>query len=271
MLHDGTVYSKLIINGFTINPIRDVNCFKQSISGLLDYDYKQKHICDFDGNEVHTNYLNKGKENIFVSDIITENGRGLIGFVSIKNGYYTLRITYDEYPARIQFDLSLDEKMFDPNLIIDHLCAPAVPFDGFGMFDYTYSLNTILKPKSIVSDVFNNIRYTNNEPFNISLFNSDDNYKIILNQLEKIHCYFCENVGEYFGFINESRRVVTVCKEHLNNLNSSHQENGNNFKDKDVRNVRKYINQFVKVLDKDKDGNIISKHIKGNDGTEKNI
>lgn len=265
MLHSNTA-SKLLINGFTINPIKEVVSFKESVSGFFDYAYKQKHVCDFTGKEIHTNYLKQRVEEVFVSNIIKEHGRCLTGFVILNNGYYTVTISYDKHPAEIQFDLYLDEYMSDPDLIIDHLCAPAVPFDGFGMFDYTYSLTHIAKPKSIISDVYNNIRYTNNEPFNISLYNGDQNYEIVLNQLKEIHCYFCEKEGKYFGFTGEAKRVVTVCKEHLNHIDSSNQEGGSEGMEIDKRVVKKYNDQFIKVFEQDNSGNIVSKHIKENNG-----
>ena len=98
----------------------------------------------------------------------------------------------------------------------------------------------------------------------MSQFNADEKYSITLNQLKDIHCFYCNNKGEVFGFRGESRKIISVCKDHLNSFDASHQEPGHGDNhDQDKRIVRDYLKKFVKIFDKDNYGNIVSKHIKG--------
>lgn len=262
MPHNIDVGSKLVINGFTINPIKDKDAFKITLESLFSYEYMEKHLCDLDSKTTHTNFLKKSTLDSTVFYIDNEFEKGLIGFVVLKNGYYTLKIVYSKNPAEIQLDMYINEPTLNSDLIIDHLCAPSVPFDGFGMFDYTFSILNMSKPTTIVSDVDNNIRYTNNKLFNMDEFNDDPKYSIVLNELQHIHCFYCDNEGKFFVFKNDSRKIVSVCIKHVNKKYVSTKELGHEGKGLDIRVVRKYVDSFKKLTVDDNNGNIISKNKK---------
>lgn len=238
--------TKLIINGFTINPILDEESFKSSLMGIANY--KDIHFCDYVEKQKtisHKNYLKKRIKSPFVNYLDNKNTRGWVGYQLLENGYYILKFWDNVYPARIQFDLYLDEKMHDADLIIDGLCAPAVPFDGFGMFDYSYSLSYITKNSSILEKENFTPSYKINEPFNYdSYINNIEDYKITLNQLDKIHCYFCNNDGKYFIFKQNKDSVVPVCKEHK--VSGTQKEFGANQEEyEDIRTVKKYNENYL--------------------------
>jgi hypothetical protein len=258
--------TKLVINGFSINPILDENSFMLSTKGIANYE--DIHLCDYGrdpeetvedyikkGMMSHKNYLGKRIGNPKVNYINNKNTRGWTGYQLIENGYYIIKIWDNFYPARIQFDLYLDEKMDDADLIIDGLCAPAVPFDGFGMFDYSYSLSYITKPESILEKNDKTSSYHLNEPFNIEKYIEEKGgYEIILNQLDTIHCHFCTNDGKYFIFGLNKQSVITVCENHIES--GSNKEFGADQKQEiDKRNVSWYGDKFL--MKRFKDNNII--------------
>jgi len=215
MNKDIDVFSKLVIQGFTINPIKDKHSFKDIIFGLCTC-YKEFHICDYGENPItHKNYLGKLVfDNIFV-DYIDNKKNGIISFVVLENGYFTITLKYDVYPAEIVFDLFLYEKILDISIILDHLSAPPTKSDGFGMFDYTYSLSYITKNKNILQKDQNQVLLSN-EGLSNNLKNKI-NHDETLNELKNIECYFCNNKATINIFFDTPRKVVMACDIHKNN------------------------------------------------------
>lgn len=215
---DFEVCTKLFIQGFTINPNKNLVMFKDMIIGLCN-SYSLKHYCDFDDNTIHMNYLGKQIGKIHVEEIISEKESGRIGFVNLENGYFVLKIIDNVYPSEIYFDLYLNEKLTDFQIIIDHLSAPAVPLDGFGMFDYSYNVNYFTKNENKISKhnktespYFINDSY-NSEKHNKNIL-EDKEYKLILNKLKEIECYFCSNIPTFVVFYGLPRKTIFVCKKH---------------------------------------------------------
>jgi len=273
MIDYKNVSTKLIINGFTLNPVTDELAFFLSVKGIANY--KDFHICDYDkGNnnekKVHKNYLGKIISNPKVDYIDSGSFKGWIGCLVLENGYFVIKIWDSLYPARIQLDLYLDEKMEDADLIIDSLCAPAVPFDGFGMFDYTYSLSYITKQTNIIDKDNNVPSYELNKFFDIDDYiNKMGEYSIILNKLNKIQCYFCESQGEYFIFALNTRSIIPVCEIHKHR--GSSKEFGHNEEELDKRKVEWYNNRFImKTLENNNKKYTFNEDTENN-GTKENI
>ena len=206
------VFSKLIIQGFTINPVVDKQEFKNIINGLCN-SYVDFHICDYGIDPVvHKNDLGKLLfKDFFIQYLDPLEKEGLIAFVALDNGYFTIKIKYNVYPAEIFFDLFIDKKITDINIIVDHLSAPAIKNDGLGMFDYTYNLSYIVKNKSILQkhnkDIISDKIFINN-------FKNSEGDQISLNSLNSIECYFCENVASTTLFFDEPSKVVLSCNDH---------------------------------------------------------
>lgn len=235
---DFNVSTKLFISGFTINPNKNLSCFKDIISGLCNY-YKKNHICDFDGETVHVNFLGQQIGELYVQEIMSDNESGRIGFVNLENGYFVLKIVDSVYPAEIQFDLFLNEKMTDFQIIIDHLSSPSLPFDGLGMFDYSYNISYFTKKNNIITKENKNIApYDINEEYDFdkhqNYINNNKEYSIVLNQLKEIECYFCKSLPKYSIFYGLPRSIVFVCENHKD-VGSNKELNASNEFDKDIR------------------------------------
>jgi hypothetical protein len=216
--------SRFVLHGYTINPITEAKTLHSIINGLCSYEYKISHICDFDPNRVkkHINYLGSPISVAKIEKIQDNDKTGLIATQFLTNGYFTIKIWENITPSLVRFDLYLDEKLDDIDLILDHLTSPAIPDDGLGLFDYTYSLthdqfhkHPLQKYDKKMSSYFINdkIKYEDDEI----------NWSITLNELDKIECHFCSNAatqwiiisppwlkegefGEDYNFI-----TVTVC------------------------------------------------------------
>lgn len=153
------------------------------------FTYSKEHLCDYGYGKMHKNYLGHQIGNPYIVKIENEEYSGLMATQYMTNGYFVMKITDSTYPAEIRFDLFLNEPLQDVELLIDHLTAPAIPFDGPGIFDYKYSLSHenisthhLSKFDKKESSYFVNDsmeRYENGE------------WSITLNELEKIKCYFC--------------------------------------------------------------------------------
>lgn len=252
---DFDAYTKLFIQGFTINPNKNINNFKNIIEGLCNY-YKKSHVCDFDGETIHDNFLGKQVDHIHVQEIISKSESGRIGFVNLQNGYFVLKIIDSVYPAEIQFDLFLNEKLLDFQIIIDHLSAPALPFDGLGMFDYSYNISHFTKKNNILAKdnkqiaTYNINKFYNEDEHKDSIVNNEE-YKIILNQLKEIECYFCNVLPVYCIFYGLPRKVVLVCENHKN-VGSNKELNASEDLDKDIRILENNFNNHkyeLKVYD----------------------
>lgn len=207
------------MHGFTINPVTDPEFLKNILRGLGNY--KDIHFCDYGiKNTTHKNYLGNIVDGPFASTVKTSDSGGLIAHCMLDNGYYTVRLWNDVFPAEIHFDLFLEEELLDTDLILDHLCAPAVPNDGFGMFDYTFSTSKTIMPSSSLSKFYKHeSSYTVNDP--VSFINEDrEDWEVILNQLKSPECYYCKNAPEHWIFIDDDSKIhlnfksVLVCGEH---------------------------------------------------------
>jgi hypothetical protein len=193
--------SRLVLNGFTMNPITHLPFLTDVLRGLAEYD--KNHQCDtgIDG-PIHTNYLGKtifGPNGVTVTD--KDNNGNIVQGV-LENGYYTLRIWDNVYPAKIQFDLFLENDLLDIDLIIDHFSAPGIPQDGFGLFDYTYSITKFKEHTSPLQkyNIYKNSQYEINDKIIV-----DDSSRWImkLNQLETSQCYFCKENATHWILYNK--------------------------------------------------------------------
>lgn len=221
--------SKFNLLGYTINPIKDKEWLSQMLSGL--FTYSDKHLCDYGHSTYHKNYLGKQIGLPYIVKIDEPENKGLIATQYMSNGYFVMKITDNIYPAEIRFDLFLNDPLEDVELLIDHLCAPAIPFDGPGIFDYTYSLthenlpfHHLSKENKLESSYYINSPMSKND--------SDKIWSVTLNELGNIKCHFCDNDGTRWIILGapweplnegESRDVnllefktVISCNEHVN-------------------------------------------------------
>jgi len=235
-MHYERIASHLIINGFTINPIKDIYYLRILINSLCTI-YDQAHECDFDSGIVHENYLGKQIGQPSVSYIENATFKGLIGFAVLENGYFVIKIWDDIHPAEVQFDLYLDAKLPDCDIILDHLSCPVgdrYPFsDGLGLFDCTYSINYITKNESPISRINKKTpTYFKNESFNLEKYSQDpQNYSYVLNKFDKPpQCYFCEDNITDLIFSGHPNRIIFVCNEHKKNFH--HENISSNFNSK---------------------------------------
>lgn len=85
--HKEQLSTHLIINGFTLNPVKDQIVFNQLIISLCSI-YEKKHVCDHvreyhnEKYVIHENYLGKLIGTPSISYIQNENFQGLIRFCS---------------------------------------------------------------------------------------------------------------------------------------------------------------------------------------------
>lgn len=77
------ITTRLIINGFTINPIKDTYALKIFIDSLCSI-YDNNHLCDLGTGIVHQNYLGKQIAEPSISYISNEKFRGLIRIYSFR-------------------------------------------------------------------------------------------------------------------------------------------------------------------------------------------
>jgi hypothetical protein len=243
---DYPVGTKLIINGFTINPVKDKDNLVNILTGLCNYE--KKHLCDFGNKTVHTNYLGKQIGETRVDYVQNEDHSGLIGYVLLENGYFVLKIWDNIYPAEIQFDMYLDEKMLDPYIIIDHLSAPAIPLDGLGMFNYKHTLSYTTKQDNILfKNNKKNSAYKINEPFYLEEYKKNsENSKFILNELNNISCYFCDKNTNTFVFFGIPRKIISACEDHKH-FGSTKELNADNSLVMDIRDLSKIFFEIIKI------------------------
>lgn len=214
------VESRLTITGFTMNPITDSYILKAVLTGLTSY--KEEHLCDYGHQVIHKNYLGQRISDPMITNCMQY---GFIqGHVVLTNGWINIRITSDVYPAKVVADVYLNNSMPDADIIIDHLCAPALPLDGMGLFDYTYTLHSTPIPNTAMSK-HNKMEspYKVNEPANVS----EDKVEVTLNKLSTIECHFCSSPATTWLIIGPPMspdatsltppRVVTSCKNHIGN------------------------------------------------------
>jgi hypothetical protein len=246
---DHPIGTKLIINGFTINPIKDRDSLINILNGLCSY--QKKHLCDFEAKVVHTNHLGKQIGEPRVDYVKNKEHSGLVGYVLLENGYFVLKIWDDIYPAEVQFDMYLDEKMLDPYIVIDHLSAPATPLDGLGMFNYTHTLSYTTKQDNILfKNNKKNSAYKVNQPFNLEEYKKNsENSKVILNELNNISCYFCDKDTNTFVFFGIPRKIISVCKDHIQHGGSTRELGADNSLTVDIRDVVK--DEFYPIEIKD--------------------
>ena len=192
--------TKLVLNGFTINPVTHLPHLIDIFRGLTEYN--EKHKCDTgEDGPIHTNYLGKsifGPVGIRTTDV--DNAGSIVQGI-LENGYYTCRIWDTVYPAKIQFELFLENDLLDIDLIIDHFNAPAIPQDGLGLFDYTYSINNTKEHTSPLQK--ENI--SERSPYKVNdliTFNNND-WEVTLNELKTVECYFCSDLPEYWISFNK--------------------------------------------------------------------
>jgi hypothetical protein len=179
--------SRFTFHGYTINPIQDTHWLGNMLSGL--FTYSKEHLCDYGYGKKHLNYLGKQVGQPHIVNIEEPGNEGLIATQYMTNGYFVMKIYDKVYPAEVRFDLFLNEPLDDVELLIDHLTAPAIPFDGPGIFDYKYSLShENLTIHNLSKSDRTKSSYTLHDPM---LKNNDGSWSITLNELEEIKCYFC--------------------------------------------------------------------------------
>jgi hypothetical protein len=195
--------TKLILNGFTINPVTHLPHLINIIRGLTEYNIKHKCDTGSDG-PIHTNYLGKpifGPVGTKIPDIHSDNAGSIVQGI-LENGYYTCRVWENCYPAKIQFDLFLEDDLPDIDLIIDHFSAPAIPQDGLGLFDYTYSISkTKEHTTTLQKNTDKDSAYDVND---LITFDKNGNWSVILNRLKSPECYFCNKKPEHWISLNKN-------------------------------------------------------------------
>ena len=221
MIHKNKIVTRFILNGFTINPVTEKQILINVMRGLGQY--KKNHLCDYGKDVVHKNYLGGIVLGPFAAEVDDVKNAGLVGNCILDNGYYTVRIWNNIHPSRFQFDLFLEDDLKDLDLIIDHLSAPPIPNDGFGIFDYTYSLETEKIPDSFLfKNKHNDSSYQINNKINF-LNKEKNEWEIVFNELKSVECHYCKENGTNWIFIDDvgknhlNFKSVIVCKEHLDN------------------------------------------------------
>lgn len=214
------VNSRLSVNGFTINPITRPELLSVVLDGLASY--KDTHLCDYGQISVHQNYLGKKIGSPSVIEVNDDSNSFLQGHVDLSNGWIDIRIWHKVYPAEIMLDVYVRGQMIDPDIIIDHLCAPALPMDGMGMFDYTYILDSSPVITNAMSKAnVNQSAYKVNRKAEID----QDRLSVTLNQLSNIQCHFCTDQATNWIIMSPpmpsdaselvSAKTVTSCKNHM--------------------------------------------------------
>lgn len=209
------------LEGFSLNPIFNRTALFSFLVGLASY--SRIHSCDFIDGMLHLNNLEKPYiDEISPSASKIEERNEFFCLQLIENGYLTLRVLKDEYPSRIIFDLFIEEKIRDFDLVIDHFCAPALnsdeAADGFGLFDYDYSISYYTQPKSSISLIKeNSLEHINKEESYLDPFD--------LNSINSLICYFCKNAATNWVIaaahksphakLNFENKSIPVCKDHI--------------------------------------------------------
>lgn len=194
--------TKLILNGFTINPVTHLPHLINILRGLTEYSIKHKCDTGSDG-PIHTNYLGRsifGPVGTKIPDMHSSNAGSIVQGI-LENGYYTCRVWENCYPAKIQFDLFLEDDLPDIDLIIDHFSAPAIPQDGLGLFDYTYSIS---KTKEHTTTLQKNTDKDSAYDVNDLIAFEDGKWSVILNTLKAPECYFCNTKPEHWISLNKN-------------------------------------------------------------------
>jgi hypothetical protein len=214
------VETRLTVNGFTMNPITNPMLLSVVINGLVSY--KDNHLCDYGQASTHKNYLGKKITEPIVT--VSEDKSFIQAHVGLTNGWINIRITNNVYPAKVVLDAYVAGDIKDADLIIDHLCAPALPMDGIGMFDYTYTLQS--------NPILNNAMSKHNHhasPYKLNdpALVSDGSVEVTLNKLSSIECHFCSSPAVTWLIVGPPMgpeanklvppRVVTSCKSHMIN------------------------------------------------------
>lgn len=207
MHKNGNTISRLSIHGYTINPLIQESHFKNVFFGITTY--KSKHSCDFNGRAIHNNYLGKRVGDISVKQIGSKLVPSFSGHVVLENGHVTLTTVNDVFPAEIYLDVFLFEDIKDPDLLIDHLRAPAMNYDGFGMFDYTYRIDK----EDVVQHHMS--KFDQDVTYGQSISNAVPEF----NKLSKIECYYCQNQAISWAFKDNNAlpgfKSIPICQDHL--------------------------------------------------------
>jgi hypothetical protein len=138
-------------------------------------------------------------------------------------------------PAEIYFDLFIDGEIDDIDLIVDHLSAPAVPNDGLGMFNHTYSITTENIQSSILKKFENDdSSYYLNSPVSF-LDPGKEHWEVVLNKLKGPECYYCKNTPDQWILVDNDSELhlnfisVLACQEHkslgrISEISSGHSD-----------------------------------------------
>jgi hypothetical protein len=96
----------------------------------------------------------------------------------------------------------------DANLIIDQLTAPPTMFDGMGMVDYTYSVNSFPE--------INSLNLKGIENYNKNSVKNEEYKKEEFDKRKKnIYCIHCSNFAKYWDIVEF--KTLPVCEEHNSN------------------------------------------------------
>lgn len=104
--------------------------------------------------------------------------------------------------------------MLDCDLIIDHLSAPASPFDGFGLFNISYDLSYKTKNQIFISK-----KNHKTAPYHVNESFDTNKKSVILNEIKEIQCRECTMQATRLVFVDHPRVLVPVCENHIFNLN----------------------------------------------------
>lgn len=236
-ISNSEINSYLEITGFTINPFQNKNQLKNFLYGLCNC-YLENHICDFDKDLIHKNYLKKQVGEIYVQQIKFEKNESLLGFVALENGYIVVQIKTNCYPAEVYANIFLNEKILDFQIILDHFSAPYRIYknndmvDGMELFDLEYSIRYETKKQNK-----NNKHDKNIWPSTTDWTRRKKNY------LKKIECYFCENSAKFSTIYHEVfLKSIFVCNNHKSILE--------NIKSVDILNDKKYTLKEIIINEK---------------------
>jgi hypothetical protein len=137
-------------------------------------------------------------------DIIVKNV-----FVVFETGNMVLSFDNSVFPCKIDLNMTTTG-IVDINLVIDQLTAPPTIFDGMGMVDYTYSMNSFPE--------INSLNLKGIENYNENSIKNEKYKKEEFDKRKKnIYCIHCSDFAKYWDIVEF--KTLPVCEEH----NSNHQ------------------------------------------------
>jgi hypothetical protein len=238
-------YKKIIhisITGYSIEPSIDGESIQKFFVGF--FSYPEKWYCDHndemieDKNEI-LGYLQGGPERNLMpftdKSIIHKGNFGKLleepytfcnennfcthALAIFENGYVTFNAIERKKYVPIFINIFTNKDM-DSDLILDHLRAPAIKFDGLGLFN----LSIVKSEKNVLDDNYfilqtiddefvNRLHYNNgveeSDPIKLESIRQND-------EENKIFCCNCDSLAEHWNIISD--KTFPVCKKHNSNM-----------------------------------------------------